>query len=401
MKGKGDFSADMSNIWQKMKKFLPRAAGGVIGGMAGDPAAGWRAGAMFSKHVLGWGDYGVPWKVVGNTLMSQGAAPVMGIGRDSEIRVKHKEFVGALMSTTEFTNRVYHINPGQDALFPWLSAVAANFQKYRLEGAMLIFESSIPSGIATFSSLGSVILAANLNPSAPAASTQLEMEQMQFAASCKPSENMAAPIECAPHLGATQGLSVRTGDVPAEASINDYDHGTLQIATVGQPSAGVQLGKLYIVYDLVLQLPRYLGPGGMIQNAYHTGASASAAAPFGTSSAEVFDNVGCTLAPTTLTFPRGSSGLWEVTCDYAGTAASVAVPTVTYTSGCEAGPLLYNSGTTSKSLVPSSGSQTNATFKFVVKVTDNASPAVVTVGSGTLPTAATADVYVKQLNPLF
>lgn len=401
VRGRGDFTSDMGSIWQKAKRFLPRAVGGVLGGMAGNPSAGWNAGGMFSKHVLGWGDYGVPWKVVGNTLMSNGSAPIMGVGKDSEIRVKHKEFIGALLSTTDFSNRVYHINPGQDALFPWLANVAANFQKYRLEGAMLIFESSIPSGIATFSSLGSVILAANLNPSAPSATTQLEMEQMQFAASCKPSENMMAPIECAPYLGATQGLSVRTGDVPAEASINDYDHGTLQIATIGQPSAGVQLGKLYIVYDVVLQLPRYLGPGGTIQNAYHKGASASAAAPFGTSTVEVFDNVGCTMSATAFTFPRGSAGLWEIEVDYTGTAASITIPTITYTSGCEAGPTLYTAGTATKSLIPSSGSQTNATLKFTVKVTDNAALAVVTIGSGTLPTSASADIYVKQLNPLF
>jgi hypothetical protein len=325
----------------------------------------------------------------------------MGNGSENSTFIRHKEFIGLVTSTTDFQNRVYHINPGLDGAFPWLANIAENFQRYRMQGMVAVFESTLSTGFATFASFGSLAIAADLNPAADPAASQLELEQMQFCASAKPSESIIAPIECSPRQGAANGLCIRTGDVPTGSSINDYDHCKLQVATTGQPSDGVVLGKLYIDYCVELMLPKSLGPGGRIQDAYHIGSAASNAAPFGTTNTEQFDTIGCTLTPTTLTLPVGSAGVWEVSCDYVGTAASLSAPTVTYTSGCAAGPTLYSGGTVTKLITPPSASNTTANFKFTVAVTDNATPAVVTLSGGVVPTSATVDVYVKQVNPRY
>lgn len=401
MRGKGDFAGTVRSLWHMGRKYIPRGIGALGASALGQsPSAGWNLGGQFSRHVLGWGDFGVgvPWKVVSNSLMSSGAAPVMGNGDDGAVRMKHKEFVGAILSSTAFENRTYAINPGLDALFPWAANVANNFQKYRLEGLMVLFESSIPSGLAEFSSMGSIIVAANLNPSAPTCQNQLELEQMQFASSAKPSESIAAPIECAPRMGATEGLSVRNGAVPYGASINDYDHATLQIATVGQPVAGVQLGRLYVVYDMVLLLPKYNGAGGATSDALYAGTSASATYPFGTVRTQSFDNVGVEITADTIHFPAGSAGVWTVTCAYQGSAASVSVPTITYHE-CKEGPTLFSGGSASAQLVPASGSQTQAIVRFTLLVDENASTPSVVLSSGVLPTSATVDVFIQQVNP--
>jgi len=264
--------------WRRWASYIPRAIGAgashLLGGSAG---TGWDMGRRFSQNVLGWGDYSVPWKGKMNSLVSAGNVPEVHGVSESGVRLCHKEFIGQLYSSTAFTNHEFVINPGIDDTFPWLSSIAANFQEYRLDGMVISFKSELTNAVATFSSLGSVIIATDLNPAAPAAASQVAMEQMQFVASAKPNESIVAPIECAPQFGGHDVRFIRTGSVPASASICDYDHGKLQVATVGQPSDGVALGRLYVSYDITLLNPKLTNVA--YQNTAIYGLTAPAAAP--------------------------------------------------------------------------------------------------------------------------
>jgi len=341
MRGRGGFWGD---LWNQGKSYVPRLVGGGLGYLAGGSSGakrGWDIGENVSKNVLGWGDYSIPWSVVGNTLISQGSVPTMHETSDSSMRVGHKEFLGPIYSSTGFTNRVFDLNPGLSTTFPWLSQIAGNFQQYRMLGAMIVFKPSLPDGIASFASLGNLIIACQMNAAAPAFTTQLEMEQVQFGASSKPTIPIAAPVECSPELGSgMRNLLIRTGAVPVGSVKQSYDHCNFQVATVGQGSAGVLMGNLYITYDLQLLNPTF-GAGRQVQGASYDCTTASVTHLFGTAQTKRYDTIGLTVGDNVLTFPVGFAGRFEFIFQMSGSSSAAVPPVITPTNATMVGSAYY------------------------------------------------------------
>lgn len=388
---------------------IPRGLGGLAGHLTGlGFERGWNVGAAASR-VMGAGDYSVPWQVSMNSLVTQGNIPAVHNSK-AGLRLCHKEFIGPIYSTIAYTNRVIRINPGLSTAFPWLSKIAPNFAQYKLHGMIVTFISSLTNAVASFSSLGAVIIACDLNSAADPAMSQTAMEQMQFVASAKASETIVAPVECSPKEGAAIHSYIRQGPVPASASINDYDHCMLQVATSGMPSDGVEIGRLYISYDIEFLGAKVLSTPGQSAHYYQQANVAGMNAPFGVLTSPVldYDGIGLKFEPSpavgydSFTIPANTAKAFEFEMSLKADApVGSAFPTLSLTN-CTT--FNYWRGKTSSTIVcPDAGTvvSMNCNYSLAFKVTDISLPVKVTLQWTTITTTSKIDYnwYVLPTDP--
>jgi len=221
--------------------------GRTLGGMAGRFAAG---------RILGSGSY-----QVGNALMGAGnvTRPMTSVMDETgDIIVSHREFIQAITpSSANFQTQFFQaINPGLSGFAPWLSQIAQYFEEYELIQCIFEFKSLVTEGNAT--AAGEVIIATQYNPLNSAFYSQSNMENYDYAISCKMTDSMAHGVECDPskRAGATAEY-IRTGAVPTGQDAKTYDHGVTQVSTVGA-APNVTIGNLYVYYKVRLSKSKVL-----------------------------------------------------------------------------------------------------------------------------------------------
>lgn len=320
------------------------AAGTAIGGLVGGPAGAALGGAIGGVghkllHALtGFGDY----QVMSNALMETGDPPRIE-NRGKEFVIRHREYItdiysasGSANSVSGFNLQSFLLNPGNFVAFPWLSQIAGKFEQYRVEGIVLEFKSMYSDAVVTANgALGNVILATEYNAGQPNFQTKQQMENYEFAQSVKPSCSTLHPIECKRNQNVLSELYIRTGSVPAGEDIKTYDFGNFQIATVGIPlgaaGAAVNLGELWITYQIALLKPKiatsgsvYIDSGWSHYSAIGTTATAMAGAPVSPSgSISSSSNLGVIYTPTSIQIPCLSYPMnYLVTIDLQDTTAA-------------------------------------------------------------------------------
>ena len=257
-------------------------AGRAIGGLAGatnmamgspfttmlTPATGATLGGWLGKKAAaatGFGAYKMP---KGNSLLY----PELPSIRNSRVQegavvVRHKEYLGDVISSATAGSSnivVYSLQPGLATTFPWLAPIANSFQEYKLNGMLVEFRSSSGDAVgATNTALGEVVLSTAYNAASPFTTTSSKSALMneEFAVSTKPSCNLIHAIECAPSQTPIDKLYTRSAaggsNPPASGTdIRLYDWGTLAVGTFGQQAASVNLGELWISYEVLLYKPR-------------------------------------------------------------------------------------------------------------------------------------------------
>jgi hypothetical protein len=374
--------------------------GGVFGGAPGS-ALGGAAGKLLS-HITGWGDYSVD----SNTLMS-GAVPSFSKSGDG-IVMCHKEYLTDIVGSTGFSIQSYNINPGLVATFPYLSQVALNFETYRLNGLIFEYRPTSGSAISTSSAaLGTVIMATNYDPADNLFLNKQQMDSYEFSTSCVPFESMIHPVECKPFSNVLDTQYVRTGSVPAGEDIQFYDRGLFQIATQGMQSA-YTVGELWVSYDIQLLKPRIL-PNLVATPYFHLAegpnASATAAAPLGTTgSVYVSGTSGVNLINTT-TFQLNNAGTYLIAAVWRGSniaAAPILTPGSNITQPLKGfNDVSSGGGNAFNSCFNSGGTQAMWDGIFVVNLSiplnlNNATNQIVISGLTSM-TAAEADIYIIQL----
>jgi hypothetical protein len=199
------------------------------------------------------GDY----TVQHNSLTIGGNLATFGshAGGSGSTIIQHREYLADVQSTTGFNSTRYPLNVGRKELFPWLSAVACSFEKYRIRGIVVTY---VPTSAAIGTSnpaLGSVSLATQYDPYDPQFADLRAMLSYQFSTSGTPAQPLVHPIECAKMAQTSNALYTRNLDVDA-SRLPFYDMGVVTVATQGQQSAGYTLGQLWVTYDVELLLPR-------------------------------------------------------------------------------------------------------------------------------------------------
>lgn len=222
-------------------------AGGKIGSMFNLPWARgvgkWLGSGI--GQIFGSGDYslsGAPPDY--NVLVNSAQIPQFSKTNATNI-VCHREYLGDISGTAAFNNRVYPINPGMAATFPWLNTVANNYQEYRFHGLIFEFRPMITDFI-TGGAPGTVIMATNYNADAPSYTSKQNMENSEYAVSVKPTLPMIHGVECAGGQTILPQRYVRNGAVPTGQDLRLYDAGNFQFATTANPVQ--QLGELWVSY---------------------------------------------------------------------------------------------------------------------------------------------------------
>jgi len=260
-------------------------AGRAIGGLAGaanmalgmpfssmlTPATGATLGGYMGKKAAaatGFGSYKMPRH---NTLLY----PELPSIRNSRVQegavvVRHKEYIGDVISsgTAGAGNvNVYAIQPGLATTFAWLAPIANCFQEYKLNGMLVEFRSASGDAVSSGNTaLGEVVISTNYNAASPftSSSSKSALLNEEFAVSTKPSCSVIHAIECAPSQTPVDKLYTRsssTGNNPPASGtdIRLYDWGVLAVGTYGQQAASVNLGELWMSYEVLLYKPRSIG----------------------------------------------------------------------------------------------------------------------------------------------
>jgi len=274
-------------------------AGGAIGGALGS-GLGW----AFSK-ITGMGDY----KISSNTLVK--ASPIPSFGENC-IRIRHKEYLGDVLGSTLFTSLSLPINPGLPLTFPWLSAIAANYEEYCFNGLVFAFVSTSATALnSTNTALGKIVMATDYNAIDVSFANVSQMLATEFSNYGKPAEDLLHAVECDPRLRPTLLQYVRSSAVPSNADARLYDLGNFQIASQGMQAAA-NIGGLWVSYDITLCKP-VISKAIPIYDDFINLAAGTVSMFTSTTSNSSPAGIGGTISATAYTFPPTlSSGVYQI-----------------------------------------------------------------------------------------
>jgi len=339
--GKGDY--DLGTAY--------RNVGGDLGGAMGAPRAGRFLGGAISV-LRGHGDY---YPVRANSLMKGNIAtpvPKFHNGGRRSVNVVEREFLGTVLSTTSFTNVAYPINPGVSLTFPWLSAIALNFEEYKVNGMLFEFVSQSADWNGSNQAIGTIVMATDYDSSDADYSSRIEMENADYALSTRANESNIHCIECAPDERPTNLSYVRVGAVPLNADVKMYDHGKFQIATDGFATAGVVIGELWVSYDISF-FKKAVSPSSSTYATSFSTTTSTVAAPFGSKNTRITWGV-CDMRAEllTVTFYGLPLGVWYFRAWFvASTGSYTNLPTASTYTNCT-GQAVDDSIFEQSSLVP-------------------------------------------------
>lgn len=323
---------------------------------------------MWLSDVLGMGDY----EIKDNSLMNPNSGVPNFSGSSKSVRIKHREYLGDVTSSLGFQMySTYRINPGNSHTFPWLSRVAQNFQSYKMRGLLFEFNSTSADALAsTNTALGTVVMATQYNSAAPAFLNKAEMEQYEFSCSTKPSKSLIHPVECNPEESVMDHMFVRT-DTVSVIEPQFYDLGVFQLATVGMQAANINIGELWVTYDVELFKPR-IDPGGTWpgQSFQVTNYGGEEKEPFGPLQRVPVGTLPLTIGHVTtgydsIIFPNSiTAGTYEVTVHW-----YYAVPPTSFTALVSGNLSYVNGNFASKTYLVTDDGIASLSYHAIVKVT--------------------------------
>jgi hypothetical protein len=266
MKGMGDY-----NIMEKLTQGFEKL-GKVMGDKVGLPNTGGKVGkavgsflAAKIKKLVGSGDYTINDIPECNVLMNPGnynnnmskitsGAPTFGDSTKA-ITFEHEEYISdVVVGAQGFSNVTYNINPGLPSVFPFLAAIALNFEEYFIHGLVFTYRSSTSPYSNNAAGMGQVILAMQYNADDVPFTTKPQMENSDFAISVRPDMSCMYGVECKEQP--LNGRYIRFAATPI-TSIQLYDMGVLNVATNSTAYAtGTSLGELWVSYKISLRKPK-------------------------------------------------------------------------------------------------------------------------------------------------
>jgi hypothetical protein len=354
VKGKGAYSYSKPGPWGR----YGRAIGSQIGshflspyiGKSAASSLGATAGGLahYIGRIFGSGDYIQGAAVKSNSIISP-QAPSFASGATT-VTIKHREFLGDVISSGTagaFSITSFPINPGLASSYPWLSQVCGStFQQYRVNGQVYEFRSMSSDALnSTNTALGQVIMCTDYDSADAAFTSKQQMENTEFGVSCKPSCNMIHAIECEPRLTTATELYVRAGSNPANTDIRLYDWGRTYVATNGCQGQSVNLGELWVSYDITFFKTIEQPPGYLIPTLHMNIAATSGATPLLPDTSvnktqPVFNSLGATVTNTTIVMPLSipvNSNWIMIFFVRGGSTASINAPNITPSNGLVGG----------------------------------------------------------------
>ena len=171
-------------------------------------------------------------------------------GEVDSVRIKKKEYLGAIAGSDLIAIRSLVLNAGDPATFPSLSRHAMNFEQYKMHGLIFWFKSTSGESTATASTnIGEVIMCSVSDSEEPVPTTKQHMLETDKPVTAKPSLSSCYGVECAD----SKVLRIRHGD-PNEASADNttFDMGRFFIGVEGANILSTRVGELWVSYDCTL-----------------------------------------------------------------------------------------------------------------------------------------------------
>lgn len=228
----------------------------------GKAEASLEAGYMSKDyHLKGHGSYLME-KIKHNTFIRGEPPEIRNMRyREGAVVIRHREYIGDVISSATsgaFNIQTYPINPGLAQTFPWLSQIAIGFEEYVISGMVFEFRSTASDAIASSTNLalGTVGLCTQYDPLNPTFTNMQQLLAYEYAQQCKVSENALHMIECAKNQTPINQLYVRGGLQPANSDIRLYDWGVFSIATSGLQGTNVNIGQIWVSYEVCFLKPK-------------------------------------------------------------------------------------------------------------------------------------------------
>lgn len=269
LSGRGDYTdpskgpvSQLDRIEKKIDSSLKKssvgpgaALGRLAGSLVGQGDLGSHAGDAISKY-FGFGDYDVKTnsliKGIGPSSKSSQIPTFQKDGKRG-IRVTEREFLMDVISSsvpTDFKNQKFRINPADVATFPWLSTIAQQFEEYEFLGLVFEFISTSSEFNGSSQALGTVITATDYDPSDAPYPNKIVMESSDYCKSTKSSESLLHGVECDLTERGLRTLYCSSSTPTTSADLRFSDLGNFQIASIGCSTANVNLGELWVSYDV-------------------------------------------------------------------------------------------------------------------------------------------------------
>lgn len=267
-----------SSLHNRNSSTLGSGLGRVAGSLLGQGDLGASAGDAIQRW-LGYGDY----NLVSNSLIKgvdQGSksSSIPTFSKDGRrgIRITEREFLGDVISSTTantFTNQSFRINPADPTTFPWLSTLANQFDSWEPLGIIFEFNSTSSSQSPGTQALGTVITATDYDPTDPAFTNKLVMESSDYSRSARADCNIQHGIECDLTERGVRTLYTSYSLPTVDQRLTDL--GNFQIASVGVNAGSVNLGELWVTYDIAFYKKQLTGGqvGGQITDFAMTSAA--------------------------------------------------------------------------------------------------------------------------------
>jgi len=353
----------------------------------GDAASGLVSGGV--KHLSKWLGFGA-YTINNNSIIGAGGTiPSMHSTKDSVI-VRHREFIGNVLSAVQFSSVSVPMNPGLQSSFPWLSKTAQNYQEYKILGMVVEYLPLISEVATNELSLGQVVLAAQYRTDMPTYPSVAVAMESEFAVSTKPNASACLAIECDPSLSPYKAWYVRTNPRNlGNADVKTFDFVEVNVLCEGFQTAGQTAGQIWVSYEIELLHPTaYLDPP-VTQYYFHAfnNSGITSANPLGNPATVVISNyinpvgeniLGGTFAQNFLqdgstitnpdtgriacSLPRGLIGTFQVTIVNTGAAGNAQLAGSSF--GINNGTIYQNYPSSNAVVAPTTGSTTTVHTMF-------------------------------------
>lgn len=212
--------------------------------------------------VGGLGEYNIK----KNTLMGmidlgQGVPRVMNTNKGEATIINHRDYLGDLVTgpagvggSSQFKIDTYQLNPGNTKLFPFLGTIAQKFQEYEVRGCLVELK-TLASDYAASLSMGAMFAAADYNVLGAAPHTKQQIENMEYASSCKPSKTLIMPIECDPRNDSNTHLYVASDNNYQGGDKRLFDLCNIYLGSQGVPSPNTPIAEIWVTYEIALFKP--------------------------------------------------------------------------------------------------------------------------------------------------
>lgn len=203
------------------------------------------------------------------------------------------EYVGDIIgSTAAFSlQTTYSVNPGVSSSFPWLSAIANNYDMYRFTRLAICYMNKTGSD-----NKGEVNIVFDPDPTDQPPANDLEALNYQTRITTNPWMNAKVEVPRA-DLNRLPKFMVRSSGVASD--VTTFDVGQLHVICGGN-TAAVKIGQLWLEYEIEFFAPQVRGSGGASSR------STTVQVPNGTTA---LPNAGTTAIPflTTVFNPLGAT----------------------------------------------------------------------------------------------